>query len=286
MGNVRRRSVGVALLLLALVGLWLWRHQATRAPHAGDDETATARAGSSTSRAPAAGPPGTRNGGPPIDQITPMQPAAPPAISLPPDTQPLAEEFIPGMTAWEEVPLMEHSPLVMRFLPKRYNVIAPQPIVLYLEVVDKQTGRRVPVARASARLHRGVAQPGDRDWIDVRMADDGAGEDEARDDHRYTATFQPSEQDRLVGRVLAEGIVETAQSGVRRIPQWLIYTQGPRAKMTGRWRDERRDGHLFVEGEIDVADEGLFTLIGQIVGPAREPLAFVRTMERLGPGTH
>jgi hypothetical protein len=202
-------------------------------------------------------------------------------VTLPPDTQPLAEEFVPGTTEWEEVPLADGRRERIRLLPARYNVIAPQPIVLYLEIVDP-AGKRIDAALPRARIRPFGA--GDDAWIEAAMRDDGRGGDEVAGDRRYTASFQPGAK--LFGRVQAEAIVELAGAGVRRVPQSLIYTRGPRAQLTGRWRDESRAGHLYLSAEVVVEADGVFTLMAQLVGPARQPIALVRAMETLAAGTH
>lgn len=218
----------------------------------------------------------------PPDQVAPFIPESPPLVVLPPDTQLLAEEFVPGTTEWEEVPLAEGRREVIRFLPARYNVIAPRPIVLYLEVVDPATGKRIDAALPRARLR--PFEAGDDAWIEAAMRDDGQGGDEVAGDRRYTASVSPGPK--LLGRVLAEGVVELTGAGVRRIPQSLIYTSGPRARLTGRWRDEPKDGHLYLSAEVAVEAAGTFSLMAQLVGPARQPIALVRAMDALGPGTH
>ncbi|HET7499729.1 MAG TPA: choice-of-anchor X domain-containing protein [Kofleriaceae bacterium] len=218
----------------------------------------------------------------PADQVAPLIPESPPPVALPPDTQQLTEEFVPGTTEWEEVPLGEGRREQIRFVPARYNVIAPQPIVLYLEVVDPATGKRIDAALPRARIKPFAA--GDDAWIEGAMRDDGRGGDEVAGDHRYTASFAPD--GKLLGRVQAEAIVQLAGAGTRRVPQALIYTAGPRAHLTGRWRDEARDGHLVLAAEVAVEAEGMFALMAQLVGPARQPIALVRAMETLPAGTH
>ena len=224
---------------------------------------------------------------PPWDQITPTKPPAPPPIDLPPDTQLLTEEFVPGTTEWEEVPLLENTSLSLRVLPKRYNVVAPRPLVVFVEVVDRKTAKAIPLSTVYVRFRR-VDHPDDP-WIETVPTDDGTGEDEKAGDGRYTATYvpSPSEQPRLFGHVLVEGMVKTPEAGERRIPTMLIYTKGPRARMTGKWRDAKRDGHLYIEGEIEVEEPGHFTLMGELVGPEpnRHPIALTRdTYEMLDQG--
>ncbi|HEU4731065.1 MAG TPA: choice-of-anchor X domain-containing protein, partial [Kofleriaceae bacterium] len=218
---------------------------------------------------------------PPADQVAPFTPDRPPPVELPPDTEQLTEEFVPGTTDWEEVPLGEGRREVIRFVPAHYNVIAPQPIVLYLEIVDGATGKRVDAALPRARIKPFDA--GDDAWLEAAMHDDGRDGDEVAGDRRYTASFRPGPK--LFGRVMAEGIVELAHAGVRRVPQSLIYTRGPRAKLTGRWRDQQKDGHLDLSAELAVEAAGTFTLMAQLVGPSRQPIALVRATEPLDAGT-
>ena len=218
---------------------------------------------------------------PPADQIAPFAPERPPPVVLPPDTQQLTEEFVPGTTDWEEVPLGQGRRELIRFVPAHYNVVAPQPIVLYLEIVDPATGKRIDAALPRARVKPFDA--GEDAWIEAPMRDDGRGGDEVAGDHRYTASFQPGPK--LYGHVAAEGIVELAQAGVRRVPQALIYTGGPRARLTGRWRDEAKDGHLMLSAEVAVEAAGTFTVMAQLVGPARQPIALTRATEQLDAGT-
>ena len=219
-------------------------------------------------------------GSAPASETAPFVPAAAPPITLPPDTEALQAEFVPGTTEWEEVPLLEDSALTMRFLPASYNVVAPKPIVLYLELYDPVAKKRVAIQAPHARV-----RPFDKPdaWTDVVMVDDGTGADEVAGDHRYTAAIKGS--DELVGHVVAEAVITTPEAGVRRIPQALIYTKGPRARLTGKWKDEARDGHLYVSAEVQVDAAGTFTLMAELFGPNREPIALARTMTALDAGT-
>jgi len=266
----------VAGILVVAVIVWWWQ----RKPH---EEQAPPRvAQAEPTPAPVGVPPvlempGAVHGDqPPPSAVMPFVPEAAPPIQLPPDTEPLQKEFVPGTTEWEEVPMVEGSPRTIRFLPAKYNVIAPAPIVLYLEVVDASKGKRVPIDNPRVRV-----RPFDKEdqWVDAVVTDDG--------NHRYIATVTPTaaQQKALIGHVIAEGIVESSEGGVRRIPQGLIYTMGPRAKLTGKWKDEVRDGSLYLSAELEVEAPGQFTLMAQLVGPAREPIALTRGMAKLDVGT-
>ena len=219
----------------------------------------------------------------------PYVPTAPPAVDLPPETQKLAEEFVPGTTEWEEVPLIEKTPFVIRVMPKQFNVIVPAPIVVYIEIIDRSKNAPVTPTRAFARMRPIDAKDSDP-WVEVIASDDGTNGDEKAGDGRYTASYAPSgtDIDKMTGQVLIEGVVETAKAGLRRVPHTVIYSRGPRARLTGKWRDEIKDGHLVIEGELEVDEPGKFSINGQLVGPEREPVAVTRTYPpvSLDKGTH
>jgi len=269
-----------ALAGLLLVALALILYFATRDHDATPARVEPPHVATSTPAAPPAMPGPQSFAAAPATETAAFVPANAPAITLPPDTEALQAEFVPGTTEWEEVPLLEDSALVMRFLPAAYNVVAPKPIVLYLELYDPIAKKRVAIHAPHARV-----RPFDKPdaWTDVVMVDDGTGADEAAGDRRYTATIKGS--DELVGHVVAEAVVTTPEAGVRRIPQALIYTKGPRAKLTGKWKDEVHDGHLWLSAEVEVEAAGTFTLMAELFGPNREPIALVRTMTALDAGT-
>lgn len=244
-------------------------------PPAGTPAVAPPQAAEATSPAPASEPlpPGT----------TPAAPPEAPPIELPPTTQVLTEEFFPGTTDWEGIPVDDSHQLQLRILPLRYNVVAPMPIAVLLEMIDRQGQRQpLPSPRVRVRALESAAQP----WIPVPVKDDGSGSDAKAGDLLYTATLQPNadQKKQLLGQVLIEGSVEVPGAGTRMIPSVLIYTRGPRAKLTGQWRDFIRQGHLDLEAELEVEEAGLFTLMAQIFGPNQEPIAWVRQMEELPAG--
>ena len=214
---------------------------------------------------------------------TPEQPDDAPPEELPPTTQVLAEEFQPGTTEWEDVPVDESHQHRLRILPLRYNVVAPKPIAVLLEITDRQ-GKRQPLSNPHVRVR--PLEDATKPWLEVPVKDDGSGEDEQAGDLRYTATLQPNreQQKQLLGRVLIEGSVDVPGVGTRTIPAILLYTQGPRAKLTGRWHDSLKDGNLALEAELEVEQAGIFTLMAQVFGPNQEPLAWVKQTQKLGKG--
>jgi len=281
----------VALLVLVAL-LWPRGLEETPAPEQAPAAQAPTQA-PAPGRAPARASPATVTAAAPTEPpppasepppgTTPTAPPEPPPIELPPSTQRLAEEFFPGTTEWEGIPVDDSHQYQLRILPKRYNVVAPMPIAVLLEMIDRQ-GQRQPLPSPRVRLRslERAAQP----WIDVPVKDDGTGADERAGDLQYTATLQPTaeQQKALFGQVLVEGSVDVPGVGTRVIPSVLIYTRGPRAKLTGRWRDFTRNGHLYLEAELEVEEAGLFTLMAQVFGPNLEPIALTRQLERLPAG--
>lgn len=282
--------VAAAVLVAILVAWWLRSrggsspppgHAAATPPAAGPAGGAAAR--TATDAAPVDDPPpleGLATGAP--DPTERMRPPDAPPIELPPDTQLLAEEFVPGTTEWEEVPVLEGDDRRLRILPVRYNVVAPDPIVVQLELIDGHGGR-LPLPGAGVRIRQVTQADG---WIELPIADDGRGADAVADDHLYTARLVPdgAQHRALLGQVLVEGRGELPGAGVRRVPTALLYTDGPAAALTGRWRDRVEGGHLIVEAEVDATTAGTFTLNAQLVGPAREPLLWLRTTGDLPAG--
>jgi hypothetical protein len=270
-----------ALAGLLLVALALILYFATRSHDAVPAEpSAPVVAASTPAPAPPVVPGPQSFGSAPASETAPIIPTSAPPILLPPDTEALQAEFVPGTTEWEEVPLLEDSALTMRFLPAAYNVVAPKPIVLYLELYDPVAKKRVAIQAPHARV-----RPFDKPdaWTDVLMVDDGTNGDEVAGDHRYTASIKGN--DELIGHVIAEAVITTPEAGIRRIPQALIYTKGPRARLTGKWKDEARDGNLYLSAEVQVDAAGTFTLMAELFGPNREPIALVKTLTQLDAGT-
>jgi len=291
-----RRWWAIAVSAVAVLGLvvllWPRKLEETPAPDVAAPAPQAPAQASTPARAPGAPPavtlatptePPPPASEPPPPGTTPATPPEAPPIELPPTTQLLAEEFFPGTTEWEGIPVDDSHQYQLRILPRRYNVVAPMPIAVQLEMIDRQ-GQRQPLPSPRVRLRSldKAAQP----WIDVPVKDDGSGADERPGDLLYTATLQPNaeQQKALYGQVLIEGSVDVPGVGTRVIPSVLIYTRGPRAKLTGRWRDFLKNGHLYLEAELEVEEAGLFTLMAQVFGPNMEPIAWVRQMEKLPAG--
>jgi hypothetical protein len=277
---MRRPAIVLGAALALALMLWLFT-RGDEAPAAGAPAPAPVAARAlptSAMPAPAIAPPPTAPADDdPAGAEQQTVPAVAPPIEIAPDTQKLTAEFVPGTTEWEDVPIDESGALSLRILPVRYNVVAPDPIVVWLEVVD-HAGRRVEAPRAGVRV-RPMASASDADWIELPVVDAG--------DHHYVATLAPdaAQATRLLGHVIVEGRVDMPGAGVRRVPSGLMYTRGPGARFTGAGRDWIEDGHLRLEAELAIDHPGTFTINAQIVGPDREPIAWVRSTAALGQGT-
>jgi hypothetical protein len=296
----RRRgwwAAAVLGMIIVILGVLMWPRGAEDAPVTPEAPAAQAPTSRSPPEnatppptpSPAVGPQAMSAASPepaqaqPPPGTTPAVPPEAPPIDLPPTTQVLTEEFFPGTTEWEGIPVDETHQHQLRILPLRYNVVAPMPIAVLLEMIDPKGQRQpLPSPRVRVRSLDNASQP----WIDVPVKDDGSGADAKAGDLLYTATLQPNAEQKkhLYGQVLIEGSVDVPGTGTRVIPSVLIYTRGPRAKLTGRWRDFLRQGHLDLEAELEVEEPGLFTLMAQVFGPNLEPIAWVRQMEELPAG--
>jgi hypothetical protein len=285
--------LGVAVVVL---GVLMWPRDTEDAPEPAQAPVSQASASTSApgkapppASSPAVAPPAVPAASPepepaqPPPGTTPAVPPEAPLIELPPNTQVLTEEFFPGTTEWEGIPVDESHQYQLRILPLRYNVVAPMPIAVLLEMIDRKGQRQpLPSPRVRMRSLDDSTQP----WIDVPVKDDGSGVDSRAGDLLFTATLQPNTEQKkqLYGQVLIEGSVDVPGTGTRVIPSVLIYTRGPRARLTGRWRDFVRQGHLSLEAELEVEEAGLFTLMAQVFGPNLEPIAWVRQLEQLPAG--
>jgi hypothetical protein len=58
----------------------------------------------------------------------------------------------------------------------------------------------------------------------------------------------------------------------------------PSARLTGRYRDEVRDGSLVIAAEVEVAEAGRFHLAGTISSMAGEPIGTAQAALTLQPG--
>ncbi|KFE68304.1 hypothetical protein [Hyalangium minutum] len=281
----KQRGLGAAAAMVAVVavlGALMWPRSPKPVSPPGDAAGAPVP---EVAQAPRPPPPPVSQPAASLDPLPPgttlaTPPEAPP-LELPPTTQVLTEELFPGTTDWESIPVDDAHQL--RIQPLRYNVVTPMPIAVLLEMIDAQGQRQpLPSPRVRVRSQANAAQP----WIQVPVKDDGTGSDAKAGDLQYTATLQPTaeQQKLLLGQVLIEGSVEGPGKGTQVIPSMLVYSRGPRAKLTDQWRDFIRQGHLDLEAEVEVEEAGKFTLMAQIFGPNQQPIAWVRQTDELLAG--
>ncbi|HEX2641616.1 MAG TPA: choice-of-anchor X domain-containing protein [Thermoanaerobaculia bacterium] len=115
--------------------------------------------------------------------------------------------------------------------------------------------------------------------------DDGRGADRRAGDGIYSARvalpagtepdFAESFQVTAVAR-LAGGELRQSVGG-------FLYGK-PSARLTGRYRDEVRDGSLVIAAEVEVAEAGRFHLAGTVTSMAGEPIGTAQAALELQPG--
>lgn len=117
--------------------------------------------------------------------------------------------------------------------------------------------------------------------------DDGRGADLRAGDGVYSARvalpagtepdFADSFQVTATAR-LADGDLRQAVGG-------FVYGK-PAAKLTGRYRDELRDGNVVISAEVEVTEPGRFHLAGTVHSLAGEPIGTAQSAVELTPGRH
>lgn len=126
-------------------------------------------------------------------------------------------------------------------------------------------------------------------WGALRFRDDGKDGDRLAGDGVYTAAYTlPAARQPAAGQ--AENLMlklraVLADGNERRHVGGLLYSH-PGAVLTGRYRDELRDGHLQVLAEVEVRAEGRYQLAGSLAKPAGRAFAYAQTAEWLSPGRH
>lgn len=119
--------------------------------------------------------------------------------------------------------------------------------------------------------------------------DDGKGGDRIAGDGLYTAAYAlPEAHQPAAGK--AENLMlkvraVMADGNERRHVGGLLYSH-PGAVLTGRYRDELRDGNLVVLAELEVKTEGRYQLAGSLAIPDGRPIAYAQGAEWLTPGRH
>lgn len=117
--------------------------------------------------------------------------------------------------------------------------------------------------------------------------DDGQGADQRAGDGVYSARvalpvgtepdFAESLQVTATAR-LTDGDLRQAVGG-------FVYGK-PAAKLTGRYRDDLRDGNVVISAEVEVTESGRFHLAGTVHSLKGEPIGTAQSAVELAPGRH
>jgi hypothetical protein len=119
----------------------------------------------------------------------------------------------------------------------------------------------------------------------VVYGDQGRGADRKAGDGVWTTRFRMP--DGVEPEVAASYMVKVrsrlADGDVRETVGGFLYSN-PGAHLTGRYRDELRDGSLVVSAEVDVARAGRFHLAGTLYSKKGEPVGTAQAAAELEPG--
>lgn len=285
-----KRAKWIVLALLASVALlvWLWprgeerRASPTKGDGANDPSAMRAGAGARDRGEGQGGAVAAASSVPDLPRdrpVFPENPAVPDeAPPYSPDTLPLAEAIDPEISAWDDVPTDPEGTFFVRVRPEHYQTRAPQPIVIELEVVDR-TKARQSVSRAEASIKSATST---KEHPTILTQPFTAGSD-----NLYRAKFDldRDQQNELKGHVLVQAQVQLSTGKVYLVSTSVVYTRVPDGRIVGNWRDEKRDGSLYIGCEVQIDQPGLFQVRGELFGPGFEPIAESKVTATLQPGT-
>jgi hypothetical protein len=192
----------------------------------------------------------------------------------PPGSQPLTQGSDPSTTVLEDNPVDDKGVGIHAiFGPRRDVVHPPDPIVVDLQVLDKQ-GKRLAVGSPFVRFH-GDREARNGTGPSVPFRDDGTGADRAAGDLAYTVTYLPTaaEQQALGAsfRVFVEvGFDAPNGLGPRLYVCSLHYGPQPGAELDGKFDEAIVDGSLVVGAGLTVHRAGQYKVIASLYGPDRE----------------
>jgi hypothetical protein len=116
-------------------------------------------------------------------------------------------------------------------------------------------------------------------------ADDGKGIDRKAGDGTWSARVRMPAglEPELAASYMVKVRSRLLDGDIRESVGGFLYSN-PAAHLTGRFRDELRDGSLVVSAELDVARAGRFHLAGTLYSMAGEPIGTAQAAAELEPG--
>ncbi|HEX2252782.1 MAG TPA: hypothetical protein VHQ65_05910 [Thermoanaerobaculia bacterium] len=184
-----------------------------------------------------------------------------------------APHSMPGRTA--------DSP-VLSVWSREVSFQAPAAVELHASLDQPRGGKSAPLEITGEVVRAGGEAVGR-----VTYRDDGEGADTRKHDGVYSARFE----------VPADLVPEVAESFAVRVRAVTgdgeeIGTTGgflygtPDARLTGRYRDEVRDGNLVIAAEVKVEAAGRFHVAGTLYSMKGEPVGWAQAAAELAPGVH
>lgn len=121
----------------------------------------------------------------------------------------------------------------------------------------------------------------------VTYVDDGKGADRKAGDGIWSARLRMPAglEPELAASYMVKVRSRLLDGDVRETVGGFLYSN-PAAHLTGRYRDEVRDGNLVIQAEVDVARSGRFHLAGTLHTLKGEPLGTAQSGIELEPGKH
>ncbi|HWM95275.1 MAG TPA: hypothetical protein VN493_31260 [Thermoanaerobaculia bacterium] len=119
----------------------------------------------------------------------------------------------------------------------------------------------------------------------VVYADNGKGVDQKAGDGIWSARLRMPEglEPELAASYMVKVRSRLLDGDVRESVGGFLYSN-PAAHLTGRYRDELRDGNLVIAAEVDVTRSGRFHLAGTLHSLKGEPLGTAQASAELQPG--
>lgn len=163
---------------------------------------------------------------------------------------------------------------------EKVGFVAPEAVVLHARLEGPNTP-------AGAVVTGEVTSSSGTAVGTVAYADDGVTPDRRAGDGVYSARFDlPTEAVPDLAETFQVEVLATLPDGdFRKASSGFLYSS-PWARLTGRFRDEVRDGNLVVLAQVEVERQGRFHLQGTLHTLAGEPVGWAQTAVELAPGRH
>jgi hypothetical protein len=227
----------------------------------------------------------------PVDpHDTPAVPPPRPAgrFPYPPGSQPLTEGTNPATQPPEDDVIDPEQGDRVVFGPRVAVVHPEDPLVIDLQVLNR-LGAAMPIGDGVARFRPDGSDIEKGPWFSVPLVDDGSGRDLAASDQHYTATFQPSSDQKAAllsaGTHVFVDVGFTPPGGkvLRRFSTVMQYSREPDATLSGKYTDALDQGSLVINAGVTVTVAGQYRIIGSLYGGG-QAIAFAQKATTLAVG--